>query len=130
MYLSLRKISRSAPLLANAPVINHHPDGRFDVRAEASRYPASKPVLVPTLVRIEYDERQLEVLGCDMFLVEVGESVDYVAEGACVADLVPGEGGQASWKIDQHGSYNGDEKNLLHNAVIGMRIAKSYAITR
>ena len=43
--------------------------------------------------RIEGDECELEVLGGDVFLVEIGEAVDCVTEGTCVADLVPGEGG-------------------------------------
>ena len=45
---------------------------------------------------IKCDECELEVLGCNVLGVEVVEAFDGVAEGAGVADLVPGQSGQAS----------------------------------
>jgi hypothetical protein len=42
--------------------------------------------------RIERDEGELEVLGCNVLSVEVVEALDGVSERTCAADLVPGEG--------------------------------------
>lgn len=45
--------------------------------------------------RVECNESEFEVLRSDVFSVKVCETIDGVAEGAGVADLVPCEGCQA-----------------------------------
>ena len=43
--------------------------------------------------RVEGDKGKFVVVGDNVFLGEAVEAVDGVAEGAGVADLIPGEGG-------------------------------------
>lgn len=51
--------------------------------------------------RVERDEGELEVVGLEVFLGELVEAGDGVAEGASVPDVFPRERGQAGWSGDQ-----------------------------
>jgi hypothetical protein len=47
--------------------------------------------------RFERDKSELEVVSDQMFLGKLVEAVDSVTEGACVLDVLPGEGCQTGW---------------------------------
>lgn len=72
--------------------------------------------------RIEGDESELVVLGQDVPLCEGIKTVDGIAEGARIADLVPSEGGQACCRYTSANCNAAALEcfDLLHNAVMGV----------
>lgn len=53
--------------------------------------------LHPEIPGVEGHERELEILGDEMLLGEGIKPVDGITEGPCIANMLPGEGGQARW---------------------------------
>lgn len=91
---------------------------------------------------VEGDESKLVVLGCDVLLGKGTKSLDGVAEGAGVSDLVPGEGGQArcgsivsgrsvkvKWRAWGVGSWDG-KANVLQRAVMGVLTGLTSTLSR
>ena len=74
------------------------------------------------LLQSRVTERELVVLGQDVLLCEGVKTVDGIAEGARIADLVPSEGGQACCRYTSANCNAAALEcfDLLHNAVMGV----------
>lgn len=60
--------------------------------------------------RIQRDERELEIVLDDMFLDELINSIDCIAEGAGVSNVLPGQCSQAGWMIRLVSSVQGGRR--------------------
>jgi hypothetical protein len=95
----------------------------LEVRWQNHRLIARFPrQLDPQVPQVEGDERELVVLGQDVLLCEGTKTVDGIAEGARVADLVPSERGQACCRCTSANCNAAVLEcfDLLHKAVMGV----------
>jgi hypothetical protein len=83
--------------------------------------------------RVERDESKLDVVLDKVFLGKLVEAVDGVAERACIADVLPGEGGKAGcgmcewwdwWCWSYLWSF------LLHRGVMGVLTGLTRTLSR
>ena len=82
--------------------------------------------------RVKSDEGEFVIFREDVLLSEGIEAVDGVPEGASIADLVPGQGGQACCRYTSANCGAGplEEDNLLHSAVMGVLTGFTRTLSR
>lgn len=88
---------------------------------------------------VEGHERELEILGDEVFLGEGIKPVDGIAEGPCIANMLPREGGQARCiqpsafdheSTRQHGRRRLVRRDLLQRGVMGVLTGLTRTLSR